>query len=93
MNDAALCYRYATLASLAGLPEPEMRRAYLRAIELKPDFDDARYALGLMEKNAGENEAALEQLRAMRNVEPARLFIIGSPSRTRWCNWGGAKKR
>jgi len=74
VNDAALCYRYATLASLAGLPEPEVRRAYLRAIELKPDFDDARYALGLMEKNAGENEAALEQWRAMRNVEPARQF-------------------
>jgi len=74
VHDAALCYRYATLASLAGLPEDEVRRAYERAIELRPDFDDARYALALIEKNAGENEVALEQLRAMRNVEPARLY-------------------
>ena len=74
VSDAALCYRYATLASSAGLPEDEVRRAYERAIELRPDYDDARYELALIEKNAGDYDAALAQLRAMRNVPPARQF-------------------
>jgi len=74
VTDAALCYRYATLASLTGLPADDVRPAYQRAIELQPDYDDARYSLALLEKNAEEYEAALAQLRAMRNVSPARLY-------------------
>jgi tetratricopeptide (TPR) repeat protein len=72
--DAGLCYRYAMLAQEAGLKTDEIRPALERAVALKPDFDDARYSLGLMESNAGEYEAALVQLRAMKTVTSGRAY-------------------
>ncbi|HLK22060.1 MAG TPA: hypothetical protein VKT81_24095 [Bryobacteraceae bacterium] len=74
IEDATLCYQYAILGDRAGLPAAELRPALERAIQLKPDFDDARYALALHEKNAGDYDAAVAQLRAMRNVSPARAY-------------------
>ncbi len=52
--------------------------ALARAIELRPDFDDARYGLALLESNAGRHEIAVEQLRAMRQIAPSREFAY-------WC--------
>lgn len=72
--DPILCLRYAALASLAGVPPDDIRPALLRAIELKPDLDDARYSLALLEANAGHHEITVSQLRAMRTVAPARAF-------------------
>jgi hypothetical protein len=69
-----LCFRYALLASAKELDAEEIRRALARAVALKPDFDDARFNLALLEKNLGRYESALEHLRAMRNVAPARAF-------------------
>jgi tetratricopeptide (TPR) repeat protein len=74
VTDASLCYRYAALAGMAGLPDAEVRPALARAVELKPDFDDARYMLALLEKNAGHNDIAAAHLRSIRNVPPARAF-------------------
>ena len=74
VRDARLCYRYAALAGMAGLADDEVRPALERAIQLKPDFDDARYMLALLEKNAGQYDLAAAQLRAMRVVAPARAF-------------------
>jgi tetratricopeptide (TPR) repeat protein len=74
IRDAALCYQYAILAEDAGLPSPDIGEALRRAIELKPNFDDARYKLGLLESNSGHYEAALEQFRAMRFVAPERAY-------------------
>ena len=71
IGDADLCYRYAALADERGLPA---RDALLRALELRPEFDDARYKLGLVEKNAGNAEEAIAQLRAMRTVGEKRAF-------------------
>ncbi len=69
--DSILCYRYAVLADERGLPA---RAALERAIELRPDFDDARFKLGLIEENSGHPAAAIAQLRAMRQVAPGRAF-------------------
>jgi tetratricopeptide (TPR) repeat protein len=74
VTDARLCYRYAVLAGMAGLANDEVRPALERAVALQPDFDDARYMLALLEKNTGQYEAAVAQLRAMRRVAPARLY-------------------
>jgi tetratricopeptide (TPR) repeat protein len=71
ITDAALCYRYATLADVRNLPA---RGALERAIELRPDFDDARFKLALIENNSDHPEAAVAQLRAMKEVAPARAF-------------------
>lgn len=74
VSDASLCYRYAALAGMAGLPNDEIRPALERAIALRPDFDDARYTLALLEKNSSHYEAAVTQLRAMRRIAPARRY-------------------
>lgn len=74
IKDPTLCYQYAILGDRAGLPADELRPALERAIQLKPDFDDARYNLALLEKNAAHYDAAVSQLRAMRNVAPARVY-------------------
>jgi tetratricopeptide (TPR) repeat protein len=74
VKDASLCYRYAALASMAGIPEAEIRPALETAVALNPDFDDARYLLAIAEKNTGDYEQALRNFRAMRNVAPARAF-------------------
>ena len=72
--DATLCYEFAVLGDSAGLPDDELRPALERAIALKPDFDDARYHLALVEKNSGHFEAAVAQFRAMRTIAPARAY-------------------
>jgi tetratricopeptide (TPR) repeat protein len=74
IQDAPLCYQYALLGEQAGIPEEELRPALERALALKPAFDDARYLLAIMEKNAGQYAAAVLQLRAMRTVPPARAY-------------------
>jgi tetratricopeptide (TPR) repeat protein len=73
-TDANLCYRYAILADQAGLPAEDIRPALERAIALQPDFDDARYQLGLLEKNARHFDSALQQFQAMRIVAEARAY-------------------
>ena len=80
ITDAALCYRYAALADLRDLPA---RPALERAIELRPEFDDARFRLALIENNADHPEAAIAQLRAMKDVPPARAFAW-------WCTLSAA---
>jgi tetratricopeptide (TPR) repeat protein len=74
VRDAALCFRYAVLAASAGMPPEEIRPALERAIALRPDFDDARFNLALIEKSAGHYEAAVQQFRAMHRVAPGRAF-------------------
>jgi tetratricopeptide (TPR) repeat protein len=74
IRDAKLCYEYAILAEDAGVAAEEIRQALLRAIALEPEFDDARYKLGLIDSNSGHYQAALEQFRSMRSVPPARAY-------------------
>ncbi len=74
IRDARLCYEYSILAEDAGLPADEVGAALRRAIELKPDFDDARYKLALLENNHGHYESAVQQLRAMRSVGAKRAY-------------------
>jgi tetratricopeptide (TPR) repeat protein len=74
IRDAMLCYQYAILAEDAGVPADEISQGLRRAIELKPEFDDARYKLGLHESNRGHYSEALEQFRAMSSVSPGRAY-------------------
>jgi tetratricopeptide (TPR) repeat protein len=78
IHDATLCYRYAMLAQDAGLSADEVRPALERAIALRPEFDDARYSLALLESNAGHYETAVAHLRAMRSVAPTRTYAYWS---------------
>jgi hypothetical protein len=74
VSDAQLCYRYAILAEQSGLGPDDIRPALERATALEPDFDDARYQLALLHKNAGRYELALEQFQAMRMLPDARAY-------------------
>ncbi len=74
ITDANLCYRYAIIADQAGLPANEIRPALERALALKPDFDDVRFKLALLESNASNYESELKQLKAMRVIPSSRAF-------------------
>lgn len=77
-TDAGLLYRYAVLADEQGMSQHEIRRTLERAVALEPGFDDARYKLALLENNAGEYAAALEDLRSMRSPSRQRAFAYWS---------------
>jgi tetratricopeptide (TPR) repeat protein len=74
IRDPTLYYQYAILAEDANVPASDIESALRRAIELRSDFDDARYKLGLLESNRGHYAAALEQFRAMRSVPVERAY-------------------
>ena len=74
VSDAALCFRYAILADQAGLGPDDIRPALERAVALQPNFDDARYQLALLEKNAGHYESALREFQAIKVVSDPRAF-------------------
>lgn len=74
VTDDALCFRYTILAQNAGVPAEQLRPILERAVALRPQFDDARYSLALLLKNAGEADRAVEHLRAMREIPKARAF-------------------
>lgn len=78
VTDAGLLYRYAVLGEEDGMPQGEIRRTLERAVALEPEFDDARYKLALLEGNAGEYAAALENLRLMPNPSTERAFAYWS---------------
>jgi tetratricopeptide (TPR) repeat protein len=77
-HDDALCFRYAELTANAGASSAEIRAVLERAIAIRPEFDDARFRLALLEKNEERFEAAIGQLRAMREVTPVRAFAYWS---------------
>jgi tetratricopeptide (TPR) repeat protein len=74
VSDDALCFRFAALAQRAGLSDADIRPALERAVAIRPEFDDARYNLALIEKNTGNAQAALDHLRTMREPGPPRAF-------------------
>jgi len=74
IGDASLCYRYAVVAEQAGAPAEEIRPALARAVALRPDFDDARYLLALLEKRSGNYAAAVANLQAMKTVSQGRAY-------------------
>jgi tetratricopeptide (TPR) repeat protein len=74
VGDASLCFRYAILAEEAGLSPAEIRSGLQKAVDLNPDFDDARYKLALLDNNSGHYAAAIQQLRAMRAIPNARAY-------------------
>jgi tetratricopeptide (TPR) repeat protein len=78
IQDPMLCYRYAVVAQDAGLSHSDIRAALERAVKLQSDFDDARYALALLELNTGRNEAAVAQFRAMNRIASARAYSYWS---------------
>lgn len=74
IDDPRLCYRFAALADDEGVPRDEVVSALMRAVELRPDFDDARFMLGLLLASRGKYQDALRQLEAIQAVPAARRY-------------------
>ncbi|HEY7389074.1 MAG TPA: hypothetical protein VH640_11240 [Bryobacteraceae bacterium] len=74
IRDPQICYRFAKQGEDAGLSPPEVRSALERAVALQPDFDDALFSLALADSQAGDPQAAVDHLRAMHTIAPARRF-------------------
>ena len=74
IRDADLCFRYAILAESQGAPAGEIRNALERAVRVRPDFDDARYKLALIEFNEGNCGGALAQLQGIRSIRPDQAY-------------------
>lgn len=77
-NDPGLCYRFALLAEEARLPEDEIALALEKAIAAKPDFDDARYRLAIIESNRANYREAVAQLKAMQVPSVSRAYAYWS---------------
>ena len=77
-DDPDLCYRFALLAQEARLPEDEIALALEKAIAAKPDFDDARYRLAIIESNRANYQAAVAQLKAMQVPSGSRAYAYWS---------------
>ena len=77
-SDPGLCYRFALLADDAHLPENEIALALEKAIAAKPDFDDARYRLAILESNRANYQAAVAQLKAMQVPSGSRAYAYWS---------------
>lgn len=73
-------YVMAALATIAHKKEDDAtaRRLWRRAFDQGVEDDDALYNLALLDNNAGEYEAALTSLGAMRHIAPARQFAYWS---------------
>jgi tetratricopeptide (TPR) repeat protein len=78
LADGDICYRYAALLDGAGVSGTELRDALKRTLELRPDFDEARWQLALLEENEGHEAVSLDLLRAMKTVPPERAHAY-------WC--------
>jgi len=78
LADGDICYRYAALLDAAGVSGAELRDALRRTLALRPDFDEARWQLALLEENEGHDAASLDLLRAMKAVPPERAHAY-------WC--------
>jgi hypothetical protein len=74
IRDARVCYRFAVLGEAVGMSDAEIRPALECAIASDPGLDDALFKLALIENAAGERKAALDHLRAMREIAPRRRY-------------------
>ena len=70
LNHAQMCLDYATLELNASPGSTQAISILRRALELKPDFVDARLQLALALSNQENFEAAVEEFRQVKKVNP-----------------------
>jgi tetratricopeptide (TPR) repeat protein len=78
LRDADLCFLYAAPADQHNLGEQQIRGALERAIAIRPDFDDAHFKLGLIDRNTSHAAEAVSHFRAMRPPAPDRAWLYYS---------------
>ena len=71
-----LCYDLALLQKETGSAEREIFPALRKAIELKPDYIEARLQLGFAQLNAKQYGSALATLAPVKSVDPDRASYL-----------------
>ena len=68
-RNSDIVYRYAVMQKQAGAPDEEVMRLFERVLELSPDFDDARFHLGLLQFNGKQFSTAAQSLSKLKAVK------------------------
>jgi tetratricopeptide (TPR) repeat protein len=71
-KDPQLCYHLAMFQLSRGNGEQQVIPELHRALQLKPDYKDARFELGIAELNAKAYPEAIADLLMIKQIEPAR---------------------
>jgi tetratricopeptide (TPR) repeat protein len=95
-NDPEMCYHMAMLELEKDSRSETAIKALNRAIQVKPDYTDARLQLGLAQLNAGDFAAgvsALEQIHKINDEQAATLFNAMAYGYSRIGNVDEARKQ
>ncbi|HUA17168.1 MAG TPA: tetratricopeptide repeat protein [Bryobacteraceae bacterium] len=76
-KDPQMCFHYAVLERQAGEPAKDVLPALRKAVELKPDYVEARLELGLELVNDQDYKDAVTELRQIKKINPeqARYYF------------------
>jgi tetratricopeptide (TPR) repeat protein len=77
-RDFESVYRLALLLHQGGAPPSEVIALMEKAIEVKPDCDEAIYNLGVIKYGEGQYEGASQILLSLRNVAPEQAYTYYS---------------
>jgi Tfp pilus assembly protein PilF len=77
-KNAQLCYQYAMLESQAGTAAKDIIPALQKAVELKPDYVEARLQLGQMLANERSYVQAIGHLRQIKSVSAEQAVFLFS---------------
>ncbi len=69
-RNARMCFDYAMLSRSASDADKNALSALKRALELKPDYAEARFQLGLMLVNIRNYVEAITELRQIKKIDP-----------------------
>jgi tetratricopeptide (TPR) repeat protein len=69
-GDAQMCYRLGTLPSVRGADLQVAAKALRRALELDPDYTEARLQLGIVLLQSNDYKASLDELTKIRKITP-----------------------
>ena len=95
-KDPQLCFDLALLQLQHGDGEPQAMVALRRAVELKPNYIDARLELGLTELKAKQYKEAIADLLVIKRIDPdraGRYFNALAYSYTQTSNFPEARKQ
>lgn len=84
-RDALMIFQYAGLLHASSAPSEQVIHLLERAVELKPDFDDARYDLGMEAASQGQCEVALSALSPLETITSDRAYPLYSV--LAYCTW------
>ena len=84
-SDAKMLFSYASVLHEMQAPAAQIIPVLRRAVELQPDFFDARYSLGMESARANDCAAAIAALSAIKSITPDRAFSLFSTQA--YCYW------